>query len=103
MTTFFVSRHPGAVDWARRKKLMVDHFVSHLDPLSVRSGDTVIGSLPVNLAAQVCESGACYLHLSLALPIYRRGQELSADDLECVGARLESFEIRAIPLRADLQ
>ena len=103
MTTFFVSRHPGAIEWAQRQNLVVDRVVPHLDPAQVQPGDTVIGSLPVNLAAQVCDAPAHYLHLSLALPAARRGQELSADDLECLGARLESFEIHATPLRVDLQ
>lgn len=103
MTTFFVSRHPGAIEWAQRQNLVVDRIVPHLDPAQVQPGDTVIGSLPVNLAAQVCDVPARYLHLSLALPPTRRGQELSVDDLECLGARLESFEIRSTPLRADLQ
>ena len=103
MTTWFVSRHPGAIEWAMRQKLVVDQFVPHLDPARVRSGDTVIGGLPVNLAAQVCTADARYLHLSLALPADRRGQELSADELERLGARLEQFEIRPAPLRANLQ
>ncbi len=90
MTTFFVSRHPGAIEWAKRQNLVIDHFMPHLDPLHVHSGDTVIGSLPVNLAAQVCEAGARYLHLSVALPADRRGQELWADDLERLGAPVES-------------
>ena len=101
MTTFFISRHPGAIEWAARLHLQIDRIVAHLDPAQVQQGDTVIGSLPVNLAAQVCESGASYFHLSLALPIFRRGQELSADDLECLGARLESFDIRVAPICAE--
>ncbi|MDO8252365.1 MAG: CRISPR-associated protein Csx16 [Rhodoferax sp.] len=103
MTTFFVSRHPGAIEWARRQKQVVDQFVPHLDPAQIQAGDTVIGSLPVSLAAQACAAGATYWHLSLALPAELRGQELTADDLERLGARLESFEIRATPLCDDLQ
>ena len=74
MTTFFIFRDPGAIEWARRKILVVDQFVPHLDPAQVQSGDTVIGSLPVNLALQICAAGASYWHLSLALPAERRGQ-----------------------------
>lgn len=103
MTTWFVSRHPGAIEWATRQHLHVDCVVPHLDPTQVQPGDTVIGSLPVNLAAQVCASGAAYLHLALELPAGSRGQELTADDLERLGAQLESFEIHATPLRTDLQ
>jgi len=93
MTTWFISRHPGANDWARRKQLAVDRFVTHLDVALVQPGDTVMGSLPVNLAAQVCAKGAAYWHLSVVLPLERRGQELSADELERLGAHLQLFHI----------
>ena len=59
----------------------------------VQPGDTVMGSLPVNLAAQVCAKGAAYWHLSVVLPLERRGQELSADELERLGAHLQLFHI----------
>lgn len=95
MSTFFISRHPGAIEWATRQHLSVDRFVAHLDQAQVQAGDTVIGSLPVNLAAQVCAAGAAYWHLSVALPAELRGRELSADELEQMGARVESFDIRS--------
>lgn len=96
MTTWFISRHPGALEWARRRGLRVDQYVAHLDPASVQPGDTVIGSLPVNLATAVCERGARYLHLSLELPAHLRGQELSADQLDALGARVQAYLIKRI-------
>lgn len=92
-TVWFVSRHPGAVEWARRKGLAVQRQVAHLDVEQVDRGDTVIGTLPVNLAAKVCERGARYLNLSLDLPEEARGRELGADELERYGARLEAFAV----------
>lgn len=92
--TWFVSRHPGAVDWARRQDIVVDEQVEHLDPERVEAGDRVIGTLPVHLAARICERRAEYLHLSLDLPPEKRGQELSADELDAAGARLEAFSVR---------
>jgi CRISPR-associated protein Csx16 len=93
MTTWFVSRHPGAVTWAARQGLAVDRWVPHLDVAAVQAGDIVAGTLPVQLAADVCERGARYLHLSIDVPAEARGQELDADDLERLGARLEGYAV----------
>lgn len=100
MTTYFISRHLGAIEWAARQNLSVDCVVPHLDPAQVQPGDTVIGSLPVNLAALVCAAGAAYWHLSLELPAKLRGQELTADDLTLLGARIMPFEIRQLNLHS---
>lgn len=91
--TWFVSRHPGAIEWAQRQGLAIERWVAHLDPAEVRADDTVIGTLPVNLAAAVCNRGALYLHLSLNVPAPWRGRELSADDLLAVSAGLKAFRI----------
>lgn len=95
MTTFFVTRHPGAIEWAQRRGLAVDRQLAHLDPAMVAPGDTVIGILPIHLAARVCERGARYLSLSLDLPPEARGRELSADELDTYGARLEPYVVQA--------
>ena len=93
MTTFFVSRHPGAVAWAQRQVLQIDVWPTHLDPQKVDAGDTVIGSLPLHLAAAVCARGARFMHLTLDIPAEWRGRELSAADLETACARLEEFTV----------
>ena len=93
MTTYFISRHPGAVEWAAKQGLVIDQQIIHLDPTTVRSGDTVIGTLPVHLAADVCQRGARYLHLVLDLAAEVRGQELTASDLDASDARLEEFVV----------
>ena len=96
MTTHFVSRHPGALDWAAGEGVVVDQVVAHLDPETVQPGDVVIGTLPVHLAARVCARGGRYLHLSLELPPEQRGRELSAADLRRFGARLEEYRVTAV-------
>ncbi|WP_421621543.1 CRISPR-associated protein Csx16 [Alkalilimnicola ehrlichii] len=96
MTTWFVTRHTGAAEWARRQGLPVDRLIDHLEPEALAPGDTVIGTLPVHLAAAVCARGARYLHLSLDLPSELRGHELTADDMERAGARLESYQVKRL-------
>ena len=91
--TIFVSRHPGARDWVSGEGLRVDRFVAQLDPAEVAPGDVVVGTLPVHLAAAVCRCGARYFHLSLELPLQRRGRELTAEIMRACGARLEEYRI----------
>lgn len=95
MSIWFVSRHPGAVSWAKNKNIKVDHWVAHFSAEDIVAGDTVIGILPVNLAAAVCACGARYLNLSLDLPYTLRGKELNEAGLIKAGAKLEEFMIIA--------
>ncbi len=94
MSTYFITRHPGALDWAAEQGITVDETLSHLDIERIEPGDIVIGTLPVHLAAQVCERGARYRHLTLAIPPEARGRELSAGELEAFGARLETYQVK---------
>lgn len=93
--TIFVTRHAGAREWAERRGINIDEVIEHLPPDKISEiinpGDLVIGSLPVNLAADICRSGGRYKHLSLNVPPEVRGRELSADDMEQFGATLEEF------------
>jgi CRISPR-associated protein Csx16 len=97
MTTWFVSRHPGAIAWAADQGLRIDHHLSHLDAALIQPGDTVIGTLPVHLAAAVCSQGVRFFNLSLDLPPGWRGRELDADELSRCNARLEPFDVRTVP------
>ena len=96
MTVYFITRHPGAVAWAHNEGIDAAKVIDHLDVTTIQPGDTVIGTLPVNLAAQVCARGARYLHLSLELPPDMRGKELTAEDMRRLGARLEAFHVQTI-------
>jgi CRISPR-associated protein Csx16 len=93
MTAIFVTRHPGAVDWAARQGIQAQ-MVPHLDPAAIVPGDIVMGTLPVHLAAEVCVRGARYLHLTLDLPPEARGRDLTADDMARYRAKLEEFIVR---------
>lgn len=98
MTTWFISRHPGAKVWATQQGLHIDHHLAHLDTALIQSGDTVIGTLPVHLAAVVCSQGARFFNLSLDLPAHWRGRELSSRELHACNARLECFDVRTAPV-----
>ncbi len=92
---FFVSRHRGAIDWARRHPWAIRaDFLPHLDLAQIVRGDIVIGTLPVHLVAAVCARGAKYLHLTIDLAAPQRGQELTADELDAAGARLVHYRVQ---------
>jgi CRISPR-associated protein Csx16 len=93
MTTYLITRHPGARQWVQEEGVVVDAQLDHLEVGEVRAGDIVIGSLPVNLAAEVCACGGRYFHLSLELPLDWRGRELSAGDMRRFGAQVEEFRV----------
>ena len=90
----FVSRHTGAIAWARLHPWGIRaEIVPHLDPATIVAGDTVIGTLPVHLAAEVCARGGRYLHLCVALTEGQRGGELSAGELDAADARLVPYRV----------
>ncbi|ADP71124.1 CRISPR-associated protein, VVA1548 family [Rhodomicrobium vannielii ATCC 17100] len=95
MATYFVTRHEGAIDWALRKGIEAQ-LVTHLDPSKIEKGDVVLGTLPVQIIAQINERGARYLHLEMSLPADQRGIALTADDMERLGAQLIEYEARRI-------
>lgn len=55
----------------------------------MQAGDNILGTLPINLVAEVNARGGHYFHLTLELPADARGKELTADDMRHYGARLK--------------
>ena len=95
MTTYFVTRHAGALEWARGRGLNAIH-IENLDPAVLVAGDWVLGTLPVSVAAEVCARGARYFHLTLSTPPELRGRELTSSDMEAFGADLQEFEVKQV-------
>ena len=91
MTSYFISRHIGAIEWAKQQGLQIDEQITHLDPNNIQAGDVVIGTLPINLIAKISTKGGRYFHLSMDLPADARGKELTADDMSRYKARLEEY------------
>ncbi len=90
--TYFITRHAGAKDWANDLGFEVE-IVEHFNPAVVEKGDTVLGTLPVHLAAKVCRRGGRYFHLVLDIPEDMRGKEITAETMRACGATLEEFVI----------
>jgi CRISPR-associated protein Csx16 len=93
MAIWLVSRHQATIEWLRRKGFTVDKAVTHLDPEAIEAGDKVVGILPTHIAARVCARNGRYFHLALDLPPEVRGRELTLDDLNAFGARIEEYHV----------
>lgn len=94
MTTYLVSRHAGAVEWMNFIGHHYDYHLHHLsDYKKLERGDVVIGSLPINIVAELNKRGIAYFHLSIDIPESLRGVELSAHLLSFLDARLERYEV----------
>lgn len=102
MTTTFVTRHSGAIDWAREEGLLPEGacIVTDYDPETTQPGDLVIGTLPAQLAARIGERGGRYQHLTLDLTPELRGKELSPAEMRACNARLEEFFIQRATVAA---
>jgi CRISPR-associated protein Csx16 len=93
--TWFVTRHQGAIAWAVSQGFKDVEMVSHFNTEVVKNGDLVLGILPVHLVAEVNQRGGIYYHLILDLPIDARGKELTEEDMNTYGARLQRFDVLA--------
>ena len=92
MSNYFVTRHPGAREWAARQGIDAQQ-ITHLDINTIKKGDLVMGTLPVSIAADVIERGGRYLHLDLKTPEKDRGRNLTADEMAQWGACLQEYHI----------
>lgn len=77
----------------RHQPIRVDRWVSHLQADEVEFGDTVIGVLPMHLAAQVCAKGARFFALEIDMPAQCRGQELSSEMLDGFECTLQEYVV----------
>ena len=97
MTTYFITRHTGALQWAVAHDIHFDIHLEHLLSLDkLQAGDVIIGTLPINLIYQINQLGVRYLHLSLQIPPHLRGVELDIEQLKVCQATLEEFVVTKI-------
>ena len=97
MTIYFVTRHVGALQWAKLNALHFDVHLEHLiDFDQLNQNDVIIGTLPINMVYMLNIKGIRYIHLSLEIPPHLRGIELTADQLTECKASLEAFSVKKI-------
>lgn len=91
---YIVTRHLGAVSWLKDRVGEPVVHIHHLDdPCMLQSGDTVYGTLPMYLVAEVCARGVRYVHLEVELPKHLRGQDLTAAQLTKLNAELVEYTV----------
>jgi CRISPR-associated protein Csx16 len=91
MTTYFITRHSGAIEWAKQQNLSVDIFLEHITSELFQQGDCVIGTLPINLIYELQNKGVTVLSLILDLPRELRGQELTLQQLISCKTRVVNY------------
>ncbi|VEI57500.1 putative CRISPR-associated protein, VVA1548 family [Pasteurella multocida] len=96
MAVWFVSRHQGAIDWIQQQGIHIDRFENHLNVDDIQADDVVIGTLPIHLAAQVCEKGAKFYFLSINVTAQQRGTELNVQQLNEQACSLQPFLIQKL-------
>ena len=93
---YFISRHTGAIEWIKQRPIPVDCFIEHLnlEEIQLSAEDTVIGTLPVHLAAAVCATGAKFYFLQMNASLQQRGKNYSADDMRQMHCSLRRFFVQ---------
>lgn len=89
-----VTRHMGAVDWLIRHEIIPNDnsevsVIEHATPADV-DGQIVYGVLPLHLAALAKEVHSIDIP---NLPADKRGKELTADDMDTLGASIVSYKV----------
>ncbi|AXY00918.1 CRISPR-associated protein Csx16 [Vibrio alfacsensis] len=97
MKTYFVTRHPATKAWAKDRQMKIDHWLEHISDLTLfNPGDVVYGTLPIQMAAQLCKQGVRYGHFTLIVPPHLRGLEFSAEQLQSCQPKIEFFEVMKV-------
>jgi len=97
--TLFVNRNTGAQDWAQKNGFATAEVVESFDPSMIESGDTVVGTLPLPLAAAVHAKGADFIALTMKpVPAALRGTPLSAEQMDELGAAVQSMTVEVVDI-----
>jgi CRISPR-associated protein Csx16 len=91
--TIIVSRHDAAIEFARQAGFDGEVMAS-LEPETIatlKRDDRVVGPLPLALIAELCARGVRYYAIDIAVPIAKRGAELTSDEMRSAGARIQRY------------
>ena len=88
-----VTRHPGAAEWVQARLGQSVCVTPHLHADAIEPGAYYYGVFPLNLAAAICRAGAECWAIAMDVPPALRGQELSAAQLDALGARLVRYAV----------
>jgi CRISPR-associated protein Csx16 len=95
--TLLVSRHAAAQRWllieAEKRGWKNVVKMPHCKPEQVKSGDRVVGTLPIQLAAEICARNAEYWHLEIVVEEIDRGRELDFNELVKRGPLIQRYRI----------
>jgi len=96
MTTWIVTRHPGAIEWLNDIGIIADHTVSDLEISVPQKGDTIVGILPVQHIATLNQRGVRYFHICQNLLPNDRVTELTSDQMRERSAELIEFHCQRL-------
>ncbi|WP_044413327.1 CRISPR-associated protein Csx16 [Thiomicrospira microaerophila] len=96
MSVYVVTRHKGALDWLVEEAFSFDQHLEHLDLSMLKSGDTIVGNLPIPMVSDMNAMGVDYWHLAFNVPFELRGVELSATQLRELGISLQPYRVEAL-------
>lgn len=97
--TLFVNRNAGAQDWAQKNGFAAAKIVESFVPDMVEAGDTIVGTLPLPLAAAVHAKGASFIALTMKpVPAELRGTPLSAEQMDELGAAVQPMTVEVVDI-----
>ena len=88
--TIIVTRHQGLIDWLAKRGITGE--VKPSVTVEDIKGKHVIGALPAHIA----QWAAYVTSVDYFCPFEKRGQDLTADDLDNLGAKL--FDYKVVPV-----
>lgn len=95
MPKIIVTKHPAALEFLKRMGINDAAIYRHIDASLVNEDTTIIGNIPLHLAAKVKDVIAIEFH---SLPNNRRNDELTFAEMIQFGAHLKRYKVRRLSM-----